>query len=110
MRALDRTQPSLPIKAGRNATMTHDYKRNGTTTLLDALNVLTGQVLGQCAKRHRHTEWLKFLRFISKNTPPDKQIHIICDNYAMHKHPKVKIWFKYHKRFHVHFTPRVRPG
>ncbi|MDZ7840390.1 MAG: IS630 family transposase [Gammaproteobacteria bacterium] len=105
IQALDRTQPGLPIKRGRNATMTHDYKRNGTSTLFAALNVLTGEVLGQCAKRHRHTEWLKFLRFINKNTPPDKEIHIICDNYATHKHPKVKSWFKHHKRFHVHFTP-----
>ena len=105
IQALDRTQPGLPIKRGRNATMTHDYKRNGTSTLFAALNVLTGEVLGQCAKRHRHTEWLNFLRLINKNTPPDKEIHIICDNYATHKHPKVKSWFKYHKRFHVHFTP-----
>lgn len=105
MQALDRTQPGLPIKRGRNATMTHDYKRNGTSTLFAALNVLTGEVLGQCAKRHRHTEWLNFLRLINKNTPSDKEIHIICDNYATHKHPKVKSWLKYHKRFHVHFTP-----
>lgn len=105
MQALDRTQPGLPIKPGRNATMTHDYKRHGTTTLFAALNVLTGEVLGQCEKRHRHTEWLTFLRLIHKNTPPEKEIHIICDNYATHKHPKVKSWLKYHKRFHVHFTP-----
>lgn len=105
MQALDRTQPGLPLKPGRDATMTHDYKRNGTSTLFAALNVLTGEVLGQCAKRHRHTEWLKFLRLINKSTPPDKEIHIICDNYATHKHPKVKSWLKYHKRFHVHFTP-----
>lgn len=105
MQALDRTQPGLPIKPGRNATMTHDYKRNGTTTLFAALNTLTGEVLGQCAKRHRHIEWLKFLRFLDKNTPPEKEIHIICDNYATHKHPKVNSWFKHHKRFHVHFTP-----
>lgn len=105
MQALDRTQPGLPIKPGRNATMTHDYKRNGTSTLFAALNTLTGEVLGQCAKRHRHIEWLHFLRLINKSTPPDKEIHIICDNYATHKHPKVKSWLKYHKRFHVHFTP-----
>ncbi|MCP4375772.1 MAG: IS630 family transposase [bacterium] len=105
MQALDRTQPGLPMKPGRQATMTHDYKRHGTTTLFAALNVLTGEVLGQCAKRHRHTEWLKFLRFLNKHTPADKEIHIICDNYATHKHPKVKSWFKYHKRFYVHFTP-----
>lgn len=105
MQALDRTQPGLPIKRGRNATMTHDYKRNGTSTLFAALNVLTGEVLGQCAKRHRHSEWLNFLRLINKSTPADKEIHVICDNYATHKHPKVKSWLKYHKRFHVHFTP-----
>jgi len=105
MQALDRSQPGLPMKRGRNATMTHDYKRNGTTTLFAALNVATGEVLGQCAKRHRHTEWLDFLRLIHKSTPQDKEIHIICDNYATHKHPKVKSWLKYHKRFHVHFTP-----
>lgn len=80
IQALDRTQPGLPIKRGRNATMTHDYKRNGTSTLFAALDVLTGEVIGQCEKRHRHTEWLKFLRLINKSTPPDKEIHIICDN------------------------------
>lgn len=105
IQALDRTQPGLPIKRGRNATMTHDYKRNGTSTLFAALDVLTGEVIGRCDKRHRHTEWLKFLRLINRRTPPDQDIHIICDNYATHKHPKVKSWFKYHKRFHVHFTP-----
>ena len=105
IQALDRSQPGLPMKPGRNATMAHDYKRNGTTTLFAALNVLTGEVLGRCAKRHRHTEWLDFLRLIHKRTPPDKEIHIICDNYATHKHPKVKSWLKFHKRFHVHFTP-----
>jgi len=105
MQALDRTQPGLPLKRGRNATMTHDYKRNGTSTLFAALNILTGEVLGKCAKRHRHTEWLDFLRLINKNTPKDKEIHIICDNYATHKHPKVQSWLKHHKRFHVHFTP-----
>jgi transposase len=105
IQALDRTQPGLPMKKGRAATMTHDYKRNGTTTLFAALNTLTGEVLGTCAERHRHQEWLKFLRQINKSTPKDKEIHIICDNYATHKHPKVKSWLKYHKRFHVHFTP-----
>ena len=92
MQALDRTQPGLPMKRGRNATMTHDYKRNGTSTLFAALNVLTGEILGKCAKRHRHTEWLDFLRLINKNTRKDKEIHIICDNYATHKHPKVQSW------------------
>ena len=105
IQALDRTQPGLPIKNGRAATMTHDYKRNGTTTLFAALNTLTGEVLGTCAKRHRHQEWLVFLRKINQSTPKDKEIHIICDNYATHKHPKVKSWLRYHKRFHVHFTP-----
>jgi transposase len=105
IQALDRTQPGLPMKRGRAATMTHDYKRNGTTTLFAALNTLTGEVLGTCAQRHRHQEWLAFLREINKATPKDKEIHIICDNYATHKHPKVKSWLKYHKRFHVHFTP-----
>ncbi len=105
IQALDRTQPGLPMKKGRAATMTHDYKRHGTTTLFAALNILTGEVLGTCAERHRHQEWLKFLRQINKSTPKDKEIHIICDNYATHKHPKVKSWLKYHKRFHVHFTP-----
>lgn len=105
IQALDRTQPGLPMKKGRAATMTHDYKRNGTTTLFAALNTLTGEVLGTCAQRHRHQEWLAFLREINKTTPKDKEIHIICDNYATHKHPKVKSWLKYHKRFHVHFTP-----
>jgi transposase len=105
IQALDRTQPGLPIKKGKAATMTHDYKRNGTTTLFAALNTLTGEVLGSCAHRHRHQEWLAFLRQINQSTPKDKDIHIICDNYATHKHPKVKSWLRYHKRFHVHFTP-----
>lgn len=105
IQALDRTQPGLPMKKGRAATMTHDYKRHGTTTLFAALNVLNGQVLGTCAPRHRHQEWLAFLRQINKSIPAEKDIHIICDNYATHKHPKVKSWLKYHKRFHVHFTP-----
>ena len=105
IQALDRTQPGLPMKKGKAATMTHDYKRNGTTTLFAALNTLTGEVLGTCAQRHRHQEWLEFLRKIHQSTPKDKDIHIICDNYATHKHPKVKSWLRYHKRFHVHFTP-----
>ena len=85
--------------------MTHDYKRNGTTTLFAALNTLTGGVLGTCSPRHRHQEWLGFLRKIEQSTPKNKDIHIICNNYATHKHPKVKSWLRYHKRFHVHFTP-----
>lgn len=105
MQALDRTQPGLPLKKGRCGTMTHDYKRHGTLTLFAALNILTGEVLGTCAERHRHQEWLTFLKMINKQTPADKQIHIICDNYATHKHPKVRSWLRYHKRIHVHFTP-----
>jgi len=105
IQALDRTQPGLPMKKGKAATMTHDYKRNGTTTLFAALNTLTGEVLGTCTQRHRHQEWLAFLREINKTTAKDKEIHIICDNYATHKHPKVKSWLKYHKRIHVHFAP-----
>jgi transposase len=95
----------LPLKPGRNATMTHDYKRNGTSTLFAALNVFTGEILRQCAKRQRHTQWLDFLRLINKNTPAEKEVHIICDNYATRKHPKVQSWLKYHKRFHIYFTP-----
>src|SRR3954452_10517324 len=87
IQALDRTQPGLPLKKGRAATMTHDYKRNGTTTLFAALNVLDGQVIGQCQPRHTHAEWLKFLRKIDRETPKDKTLHLIADNYATHKHP-----------------------
>lgn len=105
IQALDRTQPGLPIKRGRGATMTHDYKRNGTTTLFAALNTLDGTVISTCMQRHRHTEWLKFLRLIDEQTPPDLQIHLIADNYATHKHPKVQRWLARHKRFHMHFTP-----
>ena len=105
IQALDRTQPSLPLKTGHGATMTSDYKRNGTTTLFAALNVANGEVYGQCEQRHRHQEWLKFLGKIDDAVPRDKQIHIICDNYATHKHEKVKRWLERHKRFHIHFTP-----
>ena len=105
VQALDRTQPGLPLKKGRAATMTHDYKRHGTTTLFAALNVLDGTVIGQCQKRHRHGEWLKFLRQIDRETPQDKTLHLICDNYATHKHPKVQRWLTKHPRIHVHFTP-----
>src|SRR4030081_3113870 len=96
IQALDRTQPGLPIKKGRAGTMTHDYKRNGTTTLFAALNVATGRVIGQCMKRHRHQEWLKFLRTIDRNTPQGLDLHLIADNYATHKHAKVKAWLKRH--------------
>jgi transposase len=105
VQALDRTQPGLPLKKGRTATMTHDYKRHGTTTLFAALNVLDGTVIGQCQKRHRHTEWLTFLRQINRETPKCKELHLICDNYATHKHPTVKAWLKKHPRFQMHFTP-----
>ncbi len=105
VQALDRTQPGLPLKKGRAATMTHDYKRNGTTTLFAALNVLDGQVIGQCQQRHTHAEWLKFLKKIDRQTPKDKALHLIADNYATHKHPVVQDWLTKHPRFHMHFTP-----
>jgi transposase len=105
IQALDRTQPGLPMKKGRGQTMTHDYKRNGTTTLFAALNTATGEIYHLCQQRHRHHEWLKFLRMIDQTVPADKQIHIICDNYGTHKHERVQRWMARHKRFHVHFTP-----
>lgn len=105
IQALDRTQPGLPMKKGRGQTMTHDYKRNGTTTLFAALDTATGEVYGLCQQRHRHQEWLKFLRLIEETVDANKQVHIICDNYATHKHPRVQRWLAKHKRFHVHFTP-----
>ena len=105
VQALDRTQPGLPLKKGRAATLTHDYKRNGTTTLFAALNVLDGQVISQCQQRHRHIEWLKFLKQIDSQTPKDKALHLIADNYATHKHPKVQKWLTKHKRITMHFTP-----
>jgi len=105
IQALDRTQPGLPLKRGRCGTMTHDYKRNGTATLFAALNTLDGTVISMCDDRHRHQEWLKFLRVIDDVTPADKDLHLIVDNYATHKHPKVLRWLKRHPRFHIHFTP-----
>ena len=105
IQALDRTQPGLPIKKGRGATMTHDYKRNGTTTLFAALDTATGEVYGLCQQRHRHQEWLRFLRMIDLTIPASKEIYLICDNYATHKHPRVQRWLLKHKRFHVRFTP-----
>ena len=105
VQALDRTQPGLPLKKGRGATMTHDYKRHGTTTLFAALNVLDGQVIGQCQPHHTHVEWLKFLRQIDRQTPKDKTLHLIADNYATHKHPAVQAWLAKHPRFNMHFTP-----
>jgi transposase len=105
IQALDRTQPSLPIKRGRAGTMTHDYKRNGTTTLFAALNVVTGVVVGKCLPRHRHGEFLAFLKLISRNVPRSLDVHLIVDNYGTHSHPKVKAWLAANPRFHLHFTP-----
>jgi len=105
IQALDRTQPGLPLKKGRCGTMTHDYKRNGTATLFAALNTADGTVISMCDDRHRHQEWLKFLRVIDQVTPNAREIHLIADNYATHKHPKVKRWLARHPRFHMHFTP-----
>jgi len=104
IQALDRTQPGLPMKKGRCGTMTHDYKRNGTTCLFAALNVLEGKVIGSCYPRHRNTEFRKFLRQIDSETPKELVIHMILDNYGTHKHPKVKAWLEKHPRFHCHFT------
>ena len=105
IQALDRTQPGLPMKKGRAGTMTHDYKRHGTTTLFAALDVASGKVIGECMNRHRHQEFLRFLRTIDRSTPKKLDLHLICDNYATHKHPKVKAWRARHTRFHLHFTP-----
>jgi transposase len=105
IQALDRTQPGLPLKRGRAGTMTHDYKRHGTTTLFAALDVATGKVIGQCMKRHRHQEFLAFLRAIDRHTAKHFDLHLIVDNYATHKHPKVREWLRRHPRFHLHFTP-----
>jgi transposase len=105
IQALDRTQPGLPLKKGRCQTLTHDYKRNGTTSLFAAMNIADGRIISHCMKRHRHQEWLAFLRLINRSTSADKQIHLICDNYATHKHAKVKAWQKRNPRFHFHFTP-----
>jgi transposase len=105
IQALDRTQPGLPIKKGRGATMTHDYKRNGTTTLFAALNVASGEVYGLCQQKHRHQEWLRFLRMIDQTVSAGKEIYLICDNYSTHKHERVQRWLEKHKRFHVRFTP-----
>jgi transposase len=105
IQALDRTQPGLPMKKGRAGTMTHDYKRNGTTTLFAALSMLDGKVIGTCMPRHRHREFLRFLKLIDQQTPADLELHLIVDNYATHKTPSVKRWLKAHPRFHMHFTP-----
>jgi transposase len=105
IQALDRTQPSLPMKRGRAGTMTHDYKRNGTTTLFAALSTLDGSVVGQCLPRHRHQEFLKFLRTLDREFSGDLELHLILDNYQTHKHANVAAWLQKHPRFHLHFTP-----
>jgi len=105
IQALDRTQPGLPMKKGRAGTITHDYKRHGVTTLFAALDVLEGKVIGQCMKRHRHQEFIRFLNVIDAKVPKMKAVHIIVDNYATHKHPKVLEWIENHPRFVFHFTP-----
>ena len=105
IQALDRTQPGLPMKPGKGGTMTHDYKRNGTTTLFAALNMLDGTVIGRCMQRHRHKEFLNFLNAIEAAVLAGKMIHVILDNYASHKHPKVLRWLARHPRFVFHFTP-----
>jgi len=105
IQALDRTQPGLPLKKGRCGTMTHDYKRNGTTTLFAALNPLDGKVIGECHARHRHQEWLKFLRRLDREFPGDQELHLVMDNYGTHKEPHVQAWLKKHPRFICHFVP-----
>src|SRR5258705_6719920 len=111
IQALDRTQPGLPMKKERAGTITHDYKPNDTTTLFAPLNMLDGKVIGTCMSRHRHREFLRFLRLIDQQTPAGLDLHLIVDNYATHKTPAVKRWLKAYPRFHLHFTPRLRlPG
>jgi len=105
IQALDRTQPGLPLKKGRCGTMTHDYKRNGTTTLFAALEVASGRVISDCKPRHRHQEWLKFLKLVDAETPAELDLHLIADNYSTHKHARVKAWLAKHPRFHMHFIP-----
>ena len=105
IQALDRTQRSLPMYPGRCGTRTHDYKRHGTTTLFAAIELAEGQLIGTCMPRHRHQEWIKFLKLIDRETPADLDLHLVVDNYATHKHPTVKAWLSRHRRFHVHFIP-----
>jgi len=105
IQALDRTQKSLPIYPGRLKTLTHDYKRNGTTTLFAAIELAEGKIIADCMPRHRHQEWIKFLKKIDAQTPSDLNLHLIVDNYATHKHPQVMNWLRRHKRFHIHFIP-----
>lgn len=106
IQALDRTQPGLPMKKGRCGTMTHDYVRHGTTTLFAALNVLEGTVIGGCFERHRHEEFLKFLRQINRQTPPRLALHLIVDNYGTHTHASVQQWLAKHRRFHLLHTDK----
>jgi len=105
IQALDRTQPGLPLKRGRCGTMTHDYERNGTTTLFAAFDVLEGKVIGRCMPRHRHQEFIRFLNAVEAEVPASKAVHVVLDNYAAHKHPKVRAWLARHRRFTFHFTP-----
>ena len=105
IQALDRTQPGLPLKRGRAGTMTHDYKRHGTTTLFAALEVETGRIIHECMPRHRHQEFLKFIKTVERNVEPELEIHVILDNYATHKHEKVRRWLDRHPRVHFHFVP-----
>lgn len=105
IQALDRTQKSLPIYPGRLKTLTHDYKRNGTTTLFAAIELAEGRIISECMPRHRHQEWIKFLKKIDAETPPDLDLHLIVDNYSTHKHPRVRNWLKRHARFHIHYIP-----
>jgi transposase len=105
IQAIDRTQRGLPLVKGRCGTMTHDYKRHGTTTLFAAMELGQGEVIATCMRRHRHQEWIKFLKMIDEQTPQDLDLHVIVDNYATHKHEKVQRWLKRHPRFHMHFTP-----
>jgi len=105
IQALDRTQPGLPLKKGRCGTMTHDYTRHGTTTLFAALSMLDGKVIGDCMPRHRHQEFIRFLKTIDAKTAPELDLHLVVDNYGTHKHPRVKSWLRRHPRFHLHFIP-----
>ena len=105
IQALDRTQPGLPLKKGRCGTYTHDYVRHGTTTLFAALEILEGKVIGQCFARHRHQEFLKFLRRLDMEFPENLKLHLVLDNYGTHKHPKVQSWLKRHRRIEMHFIP-----
>ena len=109
IQALERTQPMLPFLPGKVARHSHDYKRNGTTTLFAALNIANGKVIGECHPRHRHQEFLKFLKQLDKEVP-DKQLHLILDSYGTHKHEKVWRWLRRHKHFHLHFTPTGPSG